>query len=327
MKFERFAAAVLAVTALLGVFVSCKKDDEDETLPSISGSLYFKAPSYAAPGTTLSMTPKGAVHPDGGSLGYYWAATGVVTKADTTRLENDPESVTGEFSLVVPDSLYTMKITCVAFAEGYTNTYAYSYVTVVKDESVTGIEHPDDEKSFTDARDGKVYTYVSHDGLDWMNTNLQYASAGRPYTDCEAMTPVFGNLYTWEEANVSCPDGWRLPTEDEVKSLCGGSFKSAAGSLMVDAYFNGDRMWDYWPDVNVTNSTGMNMYPCGYAYYSGTEWGYKGIDDYSVIWTSTAYDDEQMKYLAIYESLADLTDGNAHKDSFAVSVRCVREAE
>lgn len=317
----------MVVTVLFGSAVSCKKDNNESTLPSLSGSLYFESPSYAAPGTKLDMTPKGAVHPAGGSLGYYWVATGIVTTADTTRYENDPESVTGSISLVVPDSLYTMRITCVAFADGYSNTYAYSNLTVVKDESITGIEHPDGEKSFTDARDGSVYTYVTHDGLDWMNSNLRYASAGRPYTDCDAMTPVFGNLYTWDEADVSCPDGWRLPAEDEVKTLCGGSFKSAAGSLMVDAYFNSNRMWEYWPDVKVTNSTGMNVIPCGYAYYTGSEWKYKGIDDYFIIWTSTPYDEEQMKYLAIYESLADLTDGNAHKDSFAVSVRCVRASE
>jgi len=39
----------------------------------------------------------------------------------------------------------------------------------------------------------------------------------------------YGNFYTWEEAQTVCPQGWRLPTSDEQKSLieAGSKWKTA----------------------------------------------------------------------------------------------------
>ncbi len=329
MKLENLALYLFSALVLSGAFASCSKSDkyDDVTKPSLNGELYFVSPAYIAPGDVLDFTPKGAVHPDGGDMGYYWLASGIQTTADTTRHIGDPASVKGGFSITVPDSLYTIRVTCVAFAGGYNNMYAYRYIKVVKDESLTGIDHPEGETSFTDDRDGKKYGYVSHDGLDWMNTNLRYADSGRPYSDCSVMTEIFGNLYTWEEASSACPEGWRLPSEDEFKELCGGSFISAAGGLMADAYFNSEKMWEYWPAVKVTNASGMNMIPVGYGYYTGSRWSYTGVNDYAFLWTSTPYNAEQKKYFGIYVSEPDIIEGNAHTGSLALPVRCVRESE
>ena len=61
-KLLLLAVAVLAV-------ISCKKDDEEELLPSLEGVVVFHAPDFIEPGQTLTMTPKGAEHPEDEVLG------------------------------------------------------------------------------------------------------------------------------------------------------------------------------------------------------------------------------------------------------------------
>jgi len=111
--------------------------------------------------------------------------------------------------------------------------------------------------SFTDARDGKVYTsvlisgsaspYCAGGGQCWMGQNLNagvringsVAQTNNStlekycYDDNEANCSVYGGLYLWDEAmnygsQVSgngpgplgiCPDGWHLPTDNEWKCL------------------------------------------------------------------------------------------------------------
>jgi uncharacterized protein (TIGR02145 family) len=49
---------------------------------------------------------------------------------------------------------------------------------------------------------------VNINGVVWAETNVG------------ATTPEgFGNYYTWDEAMTACPNGWRLPTADEIWSL------------------------------------------------------------------------------------------------------------
>ena len=51
-------------------------------------------------------------------------------------------------------------------------------------------------------------------GVRWATRNV-----GAPGTFVENPED-FGEYYTWEEAKNACPKGWRLPTEEEVDSLC-----------------------------------------------------------------------------------------------------------
>ena len=54
--------------------------------------------------------------------------------------------------------------------------------------------------------------------------------------DLEADYDKHGNLYTWEEANTLCPDGWRLPTDEDWKNL-----ERALGMSQADANQKGWR--------------------------------------------------------------------------------------
>ena len=323
MKFERILISLVLMMALIA---SCKKDDDSVT-PSLQGNLHYNIPAYVLPGEVLTLIPTGGIHPEDGDFGYYWRGEGLISGRDTTRRIGDPASKDGRLVITMPDSLFTTSLVCVMYATGYQSLSTTNTVTIVKDGSLTGIPHVDGEKSFVDTRDDRTYSYVSAEGLDWMNVNLKYAAAGKPFEDCAPMTGLFGNLYTYEQAENACPEGWRLPTLDEWKSLCGGSFKGAAGSLMVDSYFNTYKMWEYWPDVKISNKTGMNAIPAGYAKVSEDEWSFGGNNRYAFFWTSSDYDSEQKSYVQIYVDQPDVLVGNAHKDNLAVSVRCVRNSE
>ena len=317
--------ALLAGLALSAA--SCKKDSNYSELPTLSGYLDFSLQEYASPGTVLTLKSSGASHPEGGDYGIYWSATKTTEKSDTTKHIGVPVSEEdGSFSFTVPDSLYTITVNCTMYATGYQSMSNSHTVTVVKSESLSNLPKVEGEKSYADSRDETEYGYVNASGLDWMNRNLAYAPTGTPYSGCEPMTELFGNLYTWEEASVSCPEGWRLPTLEEWKSLCGGSFDGASGKLMADAYFNGEKMWEYWPAVNIRNSTGMNFIPAGYGEFSGEKWKYRGKNEYAFVWTGDS-SDGQAAYIGIYVDQPDVMVGRTSTEYFGASVRCVRETE
>lgn len=332
MKFKFKNIALAAVLAASCLAVSCKKETKTESLLSLRGTLWFDAPVYVLPGDVITVTPKGAYHPEeDADYGYFWQTTPKTKKLlaanDTTKhLKDNPETHDGRLVLTIPDTLCTFALKCSMFADGYYNSAVSVDICIVKDESVTNILHPEGEKSFTDERDGNVYTYVSANGLDWMNTNVRYAEYGKPYQDCPPITGLFGNLYTYDDAEKSCPEGWRIPTLDEWKTLCGGDLAGAAGKLMVDGYFNGVKMWEYWPAVKITNSTKMNVLPVGYALAGNGVWNYYGTMSYAVLWTSSDYDDEQKYNIGLYVDQPDITVNNVHRDNFGASLRCVRES-
>lgn len=331
MKFNLKNIALAAVLSVC-TLASCKKEKTNDLL-SLSGTLWFDAPVYVMPGDVITLTPQGSFHPREGEYGYYWQTSPrtklLLEKNDTTKtLKDDPDKYDGHIVLTIPDTLCTFTIRCSMYADGYSTNSGSVDICIVKDESISNIPHPEGEKTFVDGRDGLQYSYVTVDGLDWMNTNLRYAECGKPYEGCPAITGLFGNLYTYEEAEASCPEGWRIPTLDEWTGLCGGDLKGAAGSLMVDGYFNSRKMWEYWPDVKITNSTCMNVLPVGYAVSAGygDSWRYSGTFQYAVLWTSTDYDDGQKCNIGLYVDQPDIVVSTSHIDNLAASVRCVRES-
>ena len=96
---------------------------------------------------------------------------------------------------------------------------------------------------------------------------------------------------------------------------------------MVNAYFNANRMWEYWPAVKITNSTGFSAIPTGYCTTSSA--GVDGRDDYNyaVYWTADDKDVEGESfglYRMIYVDKPDLMLGSNHKTVFYATVRCVQ---
>lgn len=322
--------AVLALAA-----VSCRKDSDSTIYPSLSG-LKFQCPLFVAPNQVVTMTPRGVEHPEGKEVGYYWKVTPTMTKADTVDV------FTHKFS----DTLATYTVSCYAFAAGYSGASYANEVTVVKgglNQSITktGISESDPNVTVGD----NVYYYIDVAGKDWFRNNLYDDSCGAPYANEEVTSDVFGRYYSYEEAMSACPEGWRLPTEQDWLDLCESvgatslseyeTVKNVASKLFVSANFNGKKLIDYWPAVGeITNSAGVGFLPFGFANLGekNSEGAYpsayfQGMNEYSVFWTADVVDGEET--MAYYRYLiADQPDfyvGKGDRNSFGASVRCVRD--
>ena len=231
-----------------------------------------------------------------------------------------------------------MTLTCNAFAKGYyTKTYS-SYITIVDPafgQSLTKDGVSEDDLNITDARDGKKYYYRKIGNRDWFLRNVAYGEKGESFLGCPVMDDVIGRYYTWNDAQTVCPSGWRVPSDSDWLDLAaaGGyagekadeSYIGIAGALMVDAYFNSEKMWEYWPAVKITNKTGFCAIPSGYGNLA-SENVFTGGMEYAVYWSSESYDDYGV-YRMINMNKPDFMREGINKDNFLASVRCVRDAE
>ena len=327
MHIDRF----LLITAIAAfALVSCKKD-EDETLKYLDGAPEFSLPAYGVAGEMFELTSSSDVTADDGSkVGYYWYAEPLSTYRDTVPV----------YSVYLADTLCTVTVYCVAFADGYYTTSTSHDITIVNPDrengSISGLAFDQDKDfTFTDPRDGHEYWCTTVGDKDWFKENLAYKGAGVPLQNCDAASDVFGRFYTWDEAVSSCPEGWHLSSLEDWSAAAsvtlGGNpdpkerYYSIAGEFMGDIYFNGEKMWEYWPKVKITNSLRLSMTPMGYAIKMETGNRFKSQFEYATFWTSDSKDDEQAYYRYFYDESPDLYLGHASKSSFAASVRCVRD--
>lgn len=352
MSLKRIYPIILAA-AISVALSSCKKDEETEMAPSLNGTLSFELPEFVAPEEVITIKPKGLTHPDGKIIGYSWKVSPGMTKADTTRMESglspDGKESDGRFTYAFPDSLGTYTINCYGFALGYSTSYASSYTYIVKgglDESITGTGISKNDNKIN--ADETEYFFTSHNGLDWFRNNLANPSYGVPFSGSNAMTPVFGNYYSYEDAMKACPEGWRLPTDAEWVELgnslnpesgseAGDVIKGIAADLMANISFNGEEMWEYWPAVgDITNSSLLAAIPAGYANLGERSGNggfpmatFFGVYEYATFWTADKVegDDSMAYYRYIFVDQPDMQIGKGDINTFGASVRCVRESK
>ena len=330
MKLHRIL--ILTASIMTGLcLVSCHKDD-DETLPYLTGAPSFSLPAYGAPGDSFSFTAKGVTDDDGKDPdGYYWYSTPIKPAKDTSLT----------YSITLTDTLCTVAVTCGAYKDGYYSTSTSHQITIVKDGhkggSITGLDF-DEEKDFifTDSRDGREYWCTTIGGKDWFKENLAFTGAGKAMENCPVTAGVFGMFYSWNEARTACPEGWRVSSlqdwADAVSDISDlkyspkENFYSVAGEFMADIYFNGSKMWEYWPDVKISGGTGLSIMPSGYASILSNGSGkFFSLNEYAVLWTGDEKDEDQGYYRYIYMEQPDILVGSADKNSFGASVRCVRD--
>ena len=314
---------VFLLAALL--MPSCKKDKDTEVLPSLEGSLYFVMKPYYRAGDEVTLKPIGITHPEGKGIGYWWLVSAVESERDTVKLENEDKVPLKTFT-VPDDKTGYCSVSCSAFASGYYSTSASQDFYIVDPKInqtiyFTGILQFDDKFTVASEREGEGNYYtLEKDGLTWMRNNLANTSCGVPYADCEVMSYPLGRFYTWEEAQTACPEGWRLPTDAEW-----ASWGTVAGDLMVNAYMDEVPLWEYWPQVKITNSTSMCVLPSGYAVVSEHN-QFQGFCEYAAFWTADTDPDDAAKALYRYINVNDpkVFTGSADKTSYGASVRCVK---
>lgn len=342
MKLSRifiFAAVLAALAA------GCKKPGST-TREFLDGDLTLSVPAYVAPGSVMEFDVESlmtASRGDGGPLGYYF--NNPFTEKSDTVVDPQGNILVPVYTVTVSDTLGPVTLLFgAASSDKYYGTTAEAEMTVVKsgfdgNGSITGFVNHDDDLLYTDTREDTPvdYSYVRCGDTYWMRTNLAWGGAGVAYEDCDVMDGVFGRYYSWEEAQTACPPGWRLPSEEDWLELAreygsggepepGSDFKGLAGALMADLYFNGTRMWEYWPEVKVTDASRLSVMPAGYAVMSVDGYNFGNVYSYAAFWTSEdAGDKGVLRY--IYEEKDIVYRFEADKKGLAASVRCVRDAE
>lgn len=332
MKFLRYFT-IVAMAVVATVSVSCKKDkDITETKEYLNGTLSIKVPAYLQKGDVVHIVPTGVYKENEADtlLACSWYNP-LTLVTDTLRLEGDPATKSKEFDFVVDaDTLSTFTLLVYVWADGYYTKSANASFTIVNPElgtgSLKGYDFLSSMSSFTDSRDGLTYYYHNIGGKDWMIQNLGWNGSGKSYGDSDAMDPIFGRYYTWDEASAACPSGWHLPSNADFKALAASVSvpeNNAAGSLMVDATFNGSKMWEFWPAVKINNATRFSAIPVGYMVEDGHSTSFKGMNNYAMFWTSDNSGDMAVARY-IYVDKPVLYEGEFGKGSMRASVRCVR---
>ena len=315
----RLLTYILLPLAVLTAFSCKKKDETTETKPYLYG-VNFDLPTFARPGDTFTLSAYGVYTEDGKDLDkivYKW------------RIDTDAYEEMDTFTLTL-NEVGNYAVYCQA-SDPDGNYYATSIskVIIVIDPAMgktltgTGID-PEKDAHVADSRgtQGESEYYYEHIGsLDWFRNNLAWTGAGLAYENASVTSFPLGRYYTWDEAMTACPEGWRLPTEEEWRSL-----GDEAGPLMCQAYLNSKKMWEYWPNVPITNETRMGIIPSGYALPALTAPVYLGLYDYAAFWTATesADDPRLAAFRYIYVDENEVRTAWAEKGSLALSVRCVR---
>lgn len=328
--------------AAASCLLACNKDDE-KTKPSLTGSPSFTLAPFYKLGDKIEITPAEVTADDGSEVRYSWRVSSLMEKADTSEFED------GRFSFVFEkDTVGSFTVSCTAFADGYYSSSGSTSITLVKAGlnrgSIQGIVFKEDDGFYEDERpdqpEGSQSYYVTQIGdQSWFKQNLAYTtsskSIGLAYLDCEATGVVMGRFYSWYEAMNACPEGWRLPSESDFKNaaeLVSGKslvkeedWKDVNGAFMTYATFNGDVLWEYWPQVKVNDATGFSALSFGWCNLG--EKKFQGVTASAAFWTSDEFNAEQAVYRYMVADKPYFFRGLGNKEHFGASVRCIRDNE
>ena len=209
--------------------------------------------------------------------------------------------------------------------------------------------------------DGNKYKVVNYGSQQWMQENMRatrdhdgnsfvkdnFSDPNIPTyfmpDSNEALVPAYGLLYNWEAAQKVCPEGWRLPSDEDWRELvlylshdekncCGGDPENLAKSMTAPIPY-----WLVSEEVEHTecsvcihpennNASGFCAYPAGMCtaeYYDYLGWwhNYLGVHSNSLFWSAT--------HRHNYHYAFQIADHNVSLGFFpkndGLSVRCVKD--
>jgi uncharacterized protein (TIGR02145 family) len=146
---------------------------------------------------------------------------------------------------------------------------------------------PDCIGSFTDARDGEVYSTAVIGLQCWMTENMRFEMQG------DLVNPMnpsnnYGRLYTHSQALTVCPVGWHLPLDSEWSTL-----ERFLGMSQTESEFVGSNRGNSeagslkstsgWSDLNGSNDFGFNAFPAG----SNNNGNFQNLGDNARFWSKT----------------------------------------
>ena len=181
------------------------------------------------------------------------------------------------------------------------------------------------ESNFT--YEGQTYEIVEIGYQCWMAENLNYETPNSWWYDNSSVNgDVYGRLYTWEAAMEACPDGWRLPSDQDYKILemTHGMSLMNVNKRNWRGINEGEKMksasgWNN--DGNGTNASGFNGLPGGYRRNSGS---FNYYIDKGYWWSSTEESESRARYRHLQYN-RDQVYRNDYDKMYGLSVRCVKD--
>ena len=225
--------------------------------------------------------------------------------------------------------------------------------------------------SFTDARDGQSYDIVKIGDQIWLAENLNFSGivdvdavsngAANPNVD-EANPNVsatlatfcpdgdnrnckkYGRLYTWEAALKACPEGWQLPTRDDLMKLIAAAETSsgqpkvpsqtatASDQPVVNKSGIALKSTSGWfKKGNGSDAVHFNALPAGYMFAADPSsespvGKFDGIGGYAYFWASTTDADEPaFAHYLFLDFSSPVAEIKSFDKNSARSVRCIKK--
>lgn len=351
MKIQHFyIMSFLVILVFWATTSGCKKEPDDTTnnehIPVLSTRTILQITETAA-------ATGGIITDDGFTVvtqkGVCWSTSPTPT-INNSKTENGTGM--GSFTSIIRGLQPNTKYYARAYATnsqgtGYGNTLSF---TTLKAHALG---------SFTDPRDGNIYTTINIGNQLWMAENLRYlpdvvppgtGSQTSPYyyvygysgTDIiGAKTTdnysIYGVLYNWpatmagspgSTANPSgvqgvCPTGWHLPSDAEWTQLTDylGGDSISGGKLKASGTIQAATGFWFSPNTGATNASGFTALPGGMRLNNYT---FVSIVSEGIWWSSTEENGTKARGRNIRYDKTITNTSKAAKD-FGTSVRCVKD--
>ena len=341
----------LAVSALLvAVFSACSSDDSSPAgsgneLGALDGAeavgaqpSRLQAPDEKTPDVNGALESQGALSSSSEEITSSELAVPVAV-----ALSSEMESI-GELesSSSVESSASLDSILAILFPDGI------DIDTARHDPDSVGVWHFYDPKgthdnpdfaygSMTDPRDGIVYKTTTIGGQVWMAENLNYfdiegaASSIKNdwcYWDKPENCESAGRLYTWTVAQRICPEGWRLPTNEDWRALLTAVGADSVNEILWTGSSKLKSISGWENDGSGTDDFGFTALPAGKRFFTKVQDGFSFHGCSALMWSSTQAENGAADTLAFQMSLDCSNDNiviNTVKKIDGLSVRCVKE--
>ncbi|MFA5493099.1 MAG: FISUMP domain-containing protein [Bacteroidales bacterium] len=165
---------------------------------------------------------------------------------------------------------------------------------------------------FVDQRDMQIYRTVEIGNQCWMAQNLNFKSelGSYCYNNSEGLCNIYGKFYSYQAATQSCPNGWKLPSLEDVEQLInyvGDSHNERFDKLVEHGY------------------TGFDMKLGGQCGQSNTK-PYIFLGTSAGIWTSTTTTDIiPSNYILFFGDPLGCRVMSATTKKLCYFVRCIKE--